>query len=110
MIIEATYEGDGVFKVWPPPSALEAREILLYIKAQDPGNKQERDRLPLLDDIESEMEELQEEAGNHEARADELQERIEEVVPDLKALLKEDDMEDLKRELGEKVSYLESIL
>jgi hypothetical protein len=111
MILEVSYEGNGVFKVWPPPrTQQEAQEISGYIKAHDPHNKSDRDSLPLIAEVEESLDELREAAGNHESRADELEERINEVLPDLKDLQHEDDMEILKSELAERTSCLEAIL
>ena len=41
MIVEVTYEGNGIFKVWPPPSETDVRTILTAIKIIDPSNAEE---------------------------------------------------------------------
>ena len=48
MILEVNYEGGGVFKVWPPPSEVEARNIVTAIKILDPGNRNNADAQGLV--------------------------------------------------------------
>lgn len=47
MIIDVTYEGDGVFKIWPPPRASDVPEIIERIKTMDAVHEQQTD-LPTL--------------------------------------------------------------
>lgn len=110
MILDVRHEGGGVFRVYPIPSELEAKEIIAYIKAQDPHNQSDRDSLSMISDFEETADELREEVGDREARVDEMEERINKVLCDLKELRHEDDMDVLKEDLSKATSYLESIL
>jgi hypothetical protein len=77
MIIEVTHEGNGVFKVWPPPSDLEVNMIRDHILAIDHTNKAARENVSLFDG--DEVEEAREAANDAEAKANDLEEALEEI-------------------------------
>ena len=113
MILDVTHEGDGVFKVWPPPQGKEIEEVIAYIKAQDPHNKHERDSILLFEELQEELEEEQERSGGLEFEHQQLEEKVESVVFDLRQLLDwkdSADFEEMKEKIKKAIEDLESAL